>query len=70
VTRGGSYGFDGSFVWKSFTLLGFVPWVGDGSDDPIEPSLEEEGSLNSTLRLARPERFGARAGSMLAMAFD
>jgi hypothetical protein len=52
------------------TLLRFVRWVGDGSDDPIEPSLEEEGSLNSTLRLARPERFGARAGSMLAMAFD
>ena len=47
-----------------------MPWVGDGSDDPIEPSLEEEGSLYSTVRLARPEHLGDRAGSMLAMAID
>jgi hypothetical protein len=67
VTSRGSYVFDGYCVWSSFSLLRFKTWVGDGSGDPIEPSLKEEGSLYSTMRLARPERLGARAGSMLAM---
>jgi hypothetical protein len=42
-----------------FSLLHLAPWVGDDSGDPIEPSLEEEGSLYSTVRLVRPERLGA-----------
>ncbi len=54
-------------VWSSFSLLRFKTRVGGGSGDSIGPSLEEEGSLYSTVRLARLERLGARAGSVLAM---